>query len=147
MKTAIVYVSTHHQNTKKLLDAIKENYPEVVLIDCIQEKNVELSDYDRIGFASGIAYGKFYPQIIEFMERNMPEGKEVFFIYTCGSKRSGYTDAVKQIAIRKNSKLLGEYGCLGFDTFGPFKLIGGIAKGHPDTDDIESVLRFYAGLK
>lgn len=146
MKTAIAYVSTHHRNTKKLLDAIKEKYPEVVLIDCTQENDVRLSDYDRIGFASGIAYGKFYPQLLKFMERNIPENKEVFFIYTCGSKRSGYTDAAIEIAKRNNSKILGEYGCLGFDTFGPFKIIGGIAKGHPNKNDIDEAFSFFEGV-
>ncbi|MBP1562537.1 MAG: flavodoxin family protein [Oscillospiraceae bacterium] len=146
MKTAIIYSSTHHQNTKKLLDAIKEKYPEVALIDCHETSEFDLSDYDRIGFASGITYGKLYPELLEFMESNIPENKEVFFIYTCGSKRKGYTDAAAEIAKRKNSIILGEYGCLGFDTYGPFKLIGGISKGHPDKNDIDAAISFFEGL-
>ncbi len=35
MKTAIVYASTHHGNTKKLLDAIAAAY-EVDLIDAVR---------------------------------------------------------------------------------------------------------------
>ena len=146
MKTAIVFVSTHHHNTKKLLDAIKEKHPEVALIDCLEANEADLSDYDRIGFASGIAYGKFYPELLKFMESNIPENKEVFFIFTCGLKRKSYTDAATEIAKRKNSKILGEFGCLGFDTFGPFKLIGGISKGHPDKNDIEAAISFFEGL-
>lgn len=34
MKTGIVYESTHHGNTKKLLDAIAKKY-EVTLIDAV----------------------------------------------------------------------------------------------------------------
>ena len=40
----------------------------------------------------------------------------------------------------------GKFGCKGYDTFGPFRLIGGIAKGHPDDKDIKAVLDFYDGI-
>ena len=45
MKTAIVYASTHHGNTKKLLDAIAAAY-EVDLIDAVKvpEKDLNRSD-------------------------------------------------------------------------------------------------------
>jgi len=29
------------------------------------------------------------------------------------------------------------------DTFGPFKLVGGIAKGHPDENDVKGVIGFF----
>ena len=50
MKTAIVYASTHHGNTKKLLDAIAAAY-EVDLIDAVKIPEKDLNRYDRIGFA------------------------------------------------------------------------------------------------
>ena len=34
----------------------------------------------------------------------------------------------------------------GYDTFGPFKLMGGIAKGHPDEEDIKNTVEFVKGL-
>lgn len=55
MKTAIVYYSTHHGNTKKLLDAIAEKN-EVALIDVTKQPSADISEYDRIGFASGIYF-------------------------------------------------------------------------------------------
>lgn len=53
MKTVIVYYSKHHSNTKKLLDAIAVA-ADVDLIDVTVDKDMDLSEYDRIGFASGI---------------------------------------------------------------------------------------------
>ena len=41
---------------------------------------------------------------------------------------------------------MGSYGCPGFDTFGPFKLIGGIAKGRPNNEDIEEAVNFFHNL-
>ena len=51
MKTAIVYASVHHGNTKKIVDEIANAY-EVELVDATQVKEKELSGYDVIGFAS-----------------------------------------------------------------------------------------------
>jgi hypothetical protein len=48
--------------------------------------------------------------------------------------------------INHKAEILGSYGCLGFDTFGPFKLVGGIAKGHPTADEIQGALKFYESL-
>ena len=146
MKTAIAYVSTHHGNTKKLIDSIKEKHTDITLIDAVKEDSADLNSYDRIGFASGIAFGKFYPQMLQFMKTNLPEGKDVFFIYTYGSKMKGYSDAAANIAAEKNAHILGEYSCPGFDTYGPFKLIGGMAKGHPNADEIRQAVDFYDSL-
>ena len=53
MKTAIIYASVHHGNTKKIIDEIAKTN-EVDLIDAIQVTEKELSCYDLIGFASGV---------------------------------------------------------------------------------------------
>lgn len=145
MKTAIIYYSKHHGNTKKLLDAIAQKN-EVTLIDVTNNPTTDLSDYDCIGFASGIYYSKFQKKLLEYAEKYMPDNKKSFFIYTYGVKKEGYTNAITDAVSRHNVDILGDFGCLGFNTFGPFKLIGGIAKGHPDNTDIENALSFYRGL-
>lgn len=145
MKTAIIYYSKHHGNTKKLLDAIAAGN-EVTLVDVTQNPMTDLSGFDRIGFASGIYYSKFQKTLLAYAEKYLPENKETFFIYTYGAKKNGYTTAIAEAVKKHHAKVLGEYGCFGFNTFGPFKLIGGIAKGHPDQMDMEGVLSFYKGL-
>ena len=145
MKTAIVYASTHHGNTKKLVDAIaKEN--EITLIDAVKQKSADLNEFDMIGFASGIAYGKYYQPLLSFMEGSLPENKRVFFIHTAGDPRENQNAAAKAIADARHCDCLGTYFCKGFDTYGPFKIIGGIAKGHPTEDEIRAAVRFYDGL-
>ena len=145
MKTAVVYYSRHHGNTKKVLDAIAQRY-DLTLIDAAEAASANLEEYDIIGFASGIYYSKFHKSVLEFAEKNLPEGKNVFFIYTYGAEKSGYTAAITKVVGLKNANVLGEYGCLGFNTFGPFKLIGGIAKGHPNTDDLDGAVKFFETL-
>lgn len=145
MKTAIVYYSKHHENTKKLLDCIAKKH-EITLINVIDNATENLSEYDRIGFASGIYYSKFQKSLLKYAQDYMPDNKETFFIYTYGAEKKGYTDAIRNAVSKHNAKVLGEFGCFGFNTFGPFKLIGGIAKGHPDNSDLNNVLKFYESL-
>lgn len=147
MKTAIVYYSKHHGNTKKLLDAIKSSSSdEITLIDATQTVSADLSDYDMIGFASGIYYSKFDKRVLNFAKNCTPENKKIFLIYTYGAEKNGYTKAIRESLTGKNVEILGEYGCFGFNTFGPFKLIGGIAKNHPTVDEIEKAVAFYKDL-
>ena len=145
MKTAVVYYSKHQGNTKKLLDAIAESN-EITLIDVTEDPTADLSDFDRVGFASGIYYSKFQKSLLKFAEERLPEKKEAFFIYTCGAEKAGYTKAIAEAVKKSNARILGEFGCLGLDTFGPFKLVGGIAKGHPDKTDLDNAVKFYERL-
>jgi flavodoxin len=145
MNTAIVYYSRHHGNTKKLLDAIAEKHP-VTLIDVTAQPDADLSGYERIGFASGIYYSAFAKQIISFANAHLPERKDVFYIYTHGAPKGDFLKAMREIADKKHCREIGEYRCQGFDTFGPFKLVGGIAKGHPTEEEIKGAVTFYQQL-
>ena len=145
MKTAIVYYSEHHGNTKKLLDAIAAKH-DVTLINVTKTPETDLSGYDRIGLASGIYYSSFAKQLLAYAEEHLPEGKDVFYVYTHGAPKGMFLNAVRKIAEAKHCRELGDYHCQGFDTFGPFKLVGGIAKGHPTEDEISGAVSFYEGL-
>ena len=145
MKTAIVYYSEHHGNTKKLLDAIAAKH-DVTLINVTKTPETDLSGYDRIGLASGIYYSSFAKQLLAYAEEHLPEGKDVFYIFTHGAPRGMFLNAVRKIAEAKHCRELGDYHCQGFDTFGPYKLVGGIAKGHPTEDEISGAVSFYEGL-
>ena len=145
MKTAIVYYSKHHGNTKKLLDAIAA-VQDVTLIDVTESAAADLTAFDRVGFASGIYYGGFAKQLQSCAEERLPEGKSVFYLYTHGAPNGNFLKGMREIAEKKGCRELGAYHCQGFDTFGPFKLLGGIAKGHPTEEEIRAAVRFYQNL-
>lgn len=145
MKTAIVYYSEHHGNTKKLLDAIAAEY-EVTLIDVIEEPEADLSGYDRIGLASGIYFSNYAKQMIAFAKDRLPEGRDVFYIYTHGAPKGDFLKGMRPIAAQKNCRELGFYHCQAYDTFGPFKLVGGLNKGHPTEMEIRAAVEFYSKL-
>ena len=146
MSTCIVYYSKHHGNTKKLLDAIKAADPEVVLIDSTEKHEVDLTGYDRIGFASGVYYSKFAEQVLTFAKVNLPAQKDVFYLATAGNPIKLNFNSIAEIAKDKQCNELGRFQCKGFDTFGPFKLVGGIQKGHPTEDEIAEAVEFYKNL-
>ena len=78
MKAVIVYHSSHHGNTRKLVEAIARGR-DVTLVDASAVKSADLSGYDLIGFASGIYFGKFHQSVVEFAKNNLPRDKKVFF--------------------------------------------------------------------
>lgn len=146
--TAIFYYSAHHGNTKKLLDAIKKNN-EVDLIDLISlsgQDSVNLGNYSKIGFASGIYMSKLHKSCYAFVERHSKElnSKETFIIATGGAANNRKT--INEFCERLQNVgaiVKGNYYCNGYDTYGPFKLLGGIRKGHPTEKECREVVDFY----
>ena len=143
--TVIIYASTHHGNTEKLVKAIAAEYP-ADMVNIVTEGNADLSVYERIGIASGVAFGKYYPEMLAYLNEKLPEGKKVFFIHTAGKPEEKQCAAAKEIAGSRHCGCLGVFCCKGYDTYGPFKLIGGLNRSHPDAEDIAAVKQFYAGL-
>lgn len=146
MKTAICYLSCHHGNTRKVVEAMAQA-GSADLIDVRTRQAVRLEEYDRIGFASGIYGFDFQKAVVEFARQYLPQGKPVFFVYTYGGAKGSGAKSVAEIAREKNCPVLGEFSCKGYDTFGPFKLIGGIAKRHPDARDLENARKFYRKIQ
>jgi len=143
MKYLIIYAYPHHGNTKKVVDAIARGH-DVALIDAGAQKQADLGQYDLIGLASGIYGGSFHPDVLNFVKGSLPQGKRVFFLYT--SAGLGTAKSIAAAVKEKSAVVAGEFGCRGFNTFGPFKLVGGTSKGHPDEADLENVRRFFAGI-
>ncbi|MBQ3509657.1 MAG: flavodoxin family protein [Peptococcaceae bacterium] len=145
MKVVIVYASIHHGNTRKLVEAIADKY-EIDMVDATTQQKADLSQYELIGFASGIDFGKFYESIERFLKENLPEHKKVFFLYTCARTSESFTQTMRTEALQKAAVLTGEYGCRGYNTYGAWKLIGGMNRHHPDRAELDSAVRFYESL-
>ena len=116
------------------------------MVDATKVHEKDLKDYDLIGFASGIFFTKFSEQVLNFARVNLPVNKDVFFIATAGNPMNGNFNSIAEIAKDKKCNERGRFQCKGFDTYGPFKLIGGIQKGHPDEADLKAAVEFYKGI-
>ena len=145
MKTAIIYISIHHGNTKKVVDEMAEVL-DADLFDLTKQK-VNIAEYDVIGLASGCFYRNMHERIIKFAaETDFLKKQRVFLVCTCGIAYRDYTKSTKRILNKKGVDVIGSFQCRDFDTFGPFEKIGGVAKGHPNEKDL-SEARAWIELK
>ena len=140
----IVYSSTHHGNTEQVLYKIKEKYPETVLIKAVDFNPDDFKRYDTVGFASGIFYFKFAKSVDTLFEQALASGvQKLFFIYTAGAVNTGFEKTLRKRTEQNGKICLGIFGCKGFDTFGPLKLIGGLNKGRPNENDFKNAIDFF----
>lgn len=141
MKAIIVYASVHHGNTRKVAEAIAAAYG-VELLDAVAVKEKDLSGYDLIGFASGIYAARFHQAVMDFARDYLPQDKKIFYLMTSAMNRD-FSKSMDSIVRGKNATVVGRFSCSGYNTFGPFKLIGGTSKGHPDEQDLKNAVQFY----
>jgi flavodoxin len=147
MKTLIVYASIHHQNTEKVAKVMAEELG-AALMPVSQVQSRILSDYDLIGFGSGIYFMKHHKTLLRFVETLPAVGGNPAFIFsTSGEGGIGKHAALKEKLVDRGFVIVGEFSCKGWDTFGPMKLIGGINKGRPNAEDLEGARVFARGLK
>lgn len=135
-------MSSHHQNTEKIVQAMAED-TNMETCKISELRNINLSDYDCIGFASGIYYHNFHKSIIELVkETRFTNNQKVFTVYTCGINYINYARSIEKIIKQKECEYIGCFSCRGYDTFSFFEKIGGIAKNHPNNKDKENARKF-----
>lgn len=142
-KTMILYRSPHHGNTKKLLDAIRRAYPDVALYKAGEEA-FDASAFDTVGIASGVYHGMPHQSVCQALGGIAGNGRRAFAVYTCGARQGGkYGERFMALLRDRGFDPCGFYFCVGHDSFGPFRMIGGINKNRPDEDEIAGAAAFY----
>ena len=148
LKILTIYASVHHGNTEKITKVIAET------LNCkmLKADNIEvdtLKDYDLIGFGSGIFTGKFkfHKSMIELID-SLPNqlGKKAFIYSTSGQGNVSYNNPIKSKLEEKGFEIIGMFACKGFNTAGPLKLVGGIAKDRPNSDDLQAAKTFAQNI-
>ncbi|HEY3420650.1 MAG TPA: flavodoxin family protein [Methanomassiliicoccales archaeon] len=146
MKSLVVYVSVSHGNTEKVAKVIAE----VLGADLKEAKAVDpaiIQSYDLVGFGSGIFYGKFHASLLKLVDM-LPGSKSKAFVFSTGGY--GTTDSHVKLWRALEAKGFtngGDFACKAWDTWSPFKLVGGINKGRPDENDLNKAREFAKGLK
>lgn len=149
-KALIVCRSVHHQNTA----AVARVMADVLHADVVTPEDCpadRLGGYGLVGFGSGIYYGRFHPELREWV-RGLPEhlcrGRRAFLFSTEGLPFlwRNWHAGLKADLVRKGFTIVGEFHCRGFDTFGPLWLTGGINRHHPDDRDLARATEFARHL-
>lgn len=145
MKVLIICHSKHHGNTLKIAKVIAEVLQaEIVSPD---QAPKDLAAYDLIGFGSGIYFFKHHKKLFDFVKNVPRQAKKKTFIFST-SGRGGlkfHADLKKGLEDR-GFAIVKEFACKGYDTWGPFKLVGGISKGRPNETDLKSARKFAKDL-
>lgn len=142
MKILLIIKSKHQQNTLKLAEAMAEVAP-LTIAELENVRNYKLSNYDIVGFGSGIYFGKHHKELMEFVNSLCDKERYSFVISTSGSKNfTKNNEALINLLKSKNKIVLGSFGCKGLDKFFIFKLFGGLNKNHPDEADFEAAQQF-----
>ena len=146
MKIEIVYASYHHNNTEKVVLELERRLKEyehgVVLNNVTKELVIHDETFDFTIFASGIYYFGFHKNIYKYLESLQKQVRgPAFVFYTAGALTDNFLNKIIKKVEDKGYDVVGTHGMLGFDTYGPYKLVGGLNKGRPDKEDISGL--FY----
>jgi len=148
MKTLMLCISIHHENTRKIANAIAEVLKAEVMNPAEVVKDIDkIKSYDLIGFGSGIYGFKHHKNLIGFVEKLPQQNGTKAFIFSTSGK--GGTDQHKELRKKMEEKgfaIVGEFGCKGWDSFGPLALVGGVNKGKPDENDLEDARNFAKSM-
>lgn len=142
MKTLLVFASTHHGNTKRIVDTMAQAISADV-VDITADGSPDLSGYELIGLASGVYFNTLHEKINQLAERDIfAPGQKVFLASTCGVGYMNYCAGLKKRLERRSIPVLGCFQCRGYDTFGILGKLGGIARGHPNEKDLDRAASF-----
>lgn len=145
MSTIIVCVSVSHGNTAQIAEAMADVL-DARIAEPEQLDPDELARYDLVGFGSGIFNRKFHPRLVRFIQAlSDHQGRRAFGFATSGLRPP--MSSLRRLMESKNLAVIDEFASHGWDTYFPFKLFGGIRKGHPDADDLRAAQAFAQTLR
>jgi len=148
MKSLIVCFSFHHKNTEKIAAVFGNVLDAEVKAPGEIDLNT-LAEYDLIGFGSGIAFGKHLEVLLDLADK-LPTvtNKKAFIFSTSGRKENGakHHAPLREKLQAKGYSVVGEFNCVGFDTYGALTIWGGINRGHPDEEDLKRAEDFAKRL-
>lgn len=149
MNTIIILFSYHHKNTEKIAQVISSTIgAEIKTPD--QVDPTTLSNYDLVGFASGVYFGKLHKVLLEFADRIPQVSNKKAFIISTSGQTGNMTKFHKKLREKLQSKgfdIVNEFNCAAFDTFGALKIFGGLNKGRPNEEDLKQAEAFAQSLK
>lgn len=152
MKKTILYLSLHHQNTKKIVDYLVKKF-QFKAIDLSSTpltsavNKIEKADF--IIFASGIYFGKHHQPLFKLVDR-LPKfnNKKTLIISTAGLHflKFLWHRQLRNKLKEKGFYIVGELCLPGYDTFGFLKFFGGINKGRPNEKDLNKLLNWLTRI-
>ena len=154
METAVIYVSIHHGNTEKIAKEIA-NILGAKLLKAEETNPESLSEFDLLGFGSGIYYGKHHKNLLRLIRASpIMERKKSFIFSTSGvgdrllaENLHKYHQPIRDALASKRFDVIGEFSCCGFMTWAWYRFRGGKNKNRPNPDDLTKARIFAESLR
>ena len=154
MKSALVCISTHHGNTDKIANAMADALGAPVLRP--EKATIQsLTEYDVIGFGSGIYFMKHHKNLLNFIGKlPVMKNKKAFIFSTAGvsdrlveKNLSKNHRALRNKLIDKGFEIMGEFSCCGYMKRGWYHPQGSRNNGRPNEEDLKRAWQFADDLK
>lgn len=151
MKSLLVVISIHHNNTRKIADAMAKVLD--AQIKKPQEVNSEeLQEYDLVGFGSGIYGEKHHEYLLDLADTLPQVANKKAFIFSTSAIMGKNKVAKDHLMLREKLQSKGyivvdEFACKGFNTNSFMKFLGGMNKGRPNVEDLKNAEEFVLNLK
>ncbi|MEV0260353.1 flavodoxin family protein [Streptomyces sp. NPDC050617] len=148
VKAVIVCVSVSHGNTRRVADSMAEVLGAKV-VSPEEADSGELGEADVVGFGSGVFYGRLHPRLTGWAT-GLPVASatrwgRAFVFATSGLPDlppTPFARPLGRVLERKGFEVAGSFSCRGFDTWAPFKLVGGINRRRPNAGDLAAAREF-----
>jgi flavodoxin len=151
MKSLIIVISIHHDNTIKIGNVMAKGL-DAQIKKPSQINPEKLKEYDLIGFGSGIYGDNLHKSLFNLIDK-LPkvQNKKAFIFSTSGITGKTKTAKdhlhIKEKLESKGYLIVDEFQCKGFNTNSFLKYFGGMNKGRPNAEDLKNAEEFAKNLK
>ncbi len=146
LKRLVVYMSVSHGNTEKVARAMAYVLSaELKRVDEVEP--ADPSNYDLIGFGSGIYNNQHHEALLDLVQRLPHSDKKAFIFstagYVTGERTQKYHEPLRMALISKGYQIVGEFSCPGLDTAEELRPIN---EGRPNEQDLSNARDFAESL-
>ncbi len=151
MKSLLVLVSYHHNNTERIANVFAKVLDAQIKTPQ-QIDPEELQEYSLVGFGSGI-YGAKHHELLLDLADKLPQvtNRKAFLFSTSamlGEKKVAEDHSTLREKLQsKGYMIIDEFACKGFNTNSFMKYFGGMNKGRPNAEDLKHAEEFAHNLK
>jgi flavodoxin len=155
MKSLVIYYSTYKNHTEQVAELFAEKMKADIL-NLKKTKDINIDNYDLIGFGSGVYMESMTPKIFACVEQLNLKSKDAFVFSTSGAGMRYYNNKLIKLLEAKGASCKGSFACKGsfvgkdFSDKKIFDFMSRFAIGHPNDKDfrkadefIKKVLRNY----
>lgn len=151
MKILIIYCSEYKNNTEKIAQLFAEN-TDCELIKLREVNTIDITNYDLIGFGSGVYRESLSPKLFKLVEKLNVKGKSSFVFSTNGVGMRFYNKSLIKLLESKGAINKGSFACKGsfnareFTNKKMFEFMGKLSQGHPNKKDIMKAKEFLSKM-